>query len=67
MALGRDKKSLEVLGPIEKVMRMPQLMFVPHDANLYSTMKRFRAETQRGKKERKAKDFQRLNPQIKWE
>ena len=46
---------------------MPQLMFVPHDANLYSTMKRFRAETQRGKKERKAKDFQRLNPQIKWE
>jgi|TARA_B100000035_G_C20881783_1_gene500883 hypothetical protein len=62
MGTGKDKKKLT---PIEQVIQMPQLMFVPHDRSLFAEMKRFREVTKQGKHERKMKEFYRLNPNLK--
>jgi hypothetical protein len=61
--LADDK--LKDLGPFARVMRMPQLMFVPHDRNLAAEMRRFRIASKQSRDEQKRKNFEKLNPPEK--
>jgi len=55
----------KLLTPFERIIRMPQLMFVRHDPNLMSTMNRFRKASQQSRNEKKTKEFERLNGHLK--
>ena len=57
--------NLKDLGPFARVMRMPQLMFVRHNRNLSSEMRRFRTASKQSREEQKRKNFEKLNPPEK--
>jgi hypothetical protein len=59
-----DKKTK--LSPIEEVLRMPQLMYVPHNHNLFSTMNKFRLASKQSKEELRRRKMKWLNPDKDW-
>ena len=59
-----DKK--RKLSPIEEVLRMPQLMHVKHNHNLFTEMKKFRLASKQSRDEQKRRKMRWLNPDKDW-